>query len=187
MPYHVYLVDITNQIGDDKRRAEVKAALQAHFNRVAAKAKLSEKISIMFVTDNPQPEDNELVAYYTSSGWHVVSQMPGAPEVKATEGGLTYFNHTVTGSDVVANHDDDTKMIANLTFHELMHNKLQMGDEMHRMGGLARSPVDDTTPLTAANVDAMARALLKDRKQWLDGFALLKERAKPISTDGPIR
>jgi hypothetical protein len=180
MPLRVFLVDITNRIGDDQRRTAVKAVLQSYFDKVAAKAK-SDKVSVLFVSDDPKPNDNDLIAYYSSSGWHVVSQMPGAPEVNTTEGGLTYYNGKVTGSDVVANPDDDTTMVANLTFHELMHNKLNMGDSMHRQGGLARSPVDESTPLTNANIDAMAKVLTKDRKQWTGGFALLKERHKPVS------
>ena len=39
MPQRVFLVDITNRIGDDKRRTEVKARLQTYFDKVAAKAK----------------------------------------------------------------------------------------------------------------------------------------------------
>jgi len=179
MPLRVFLVDITNRIGNDARRTEVKALLQSYFDKVVAKAK-SDKVTVMFVSDNPQPNDNDLIAYYSTTGWHVVSQMPGAPEVKDTEGGLTYNNGTVTGSDVVANPDDDTSMIANLTFHELMHNKLNMGDSMHRLGGLAKSPVDESTPLTNANIEAMAKVLTTDRKQWVGGFALLKERTKPV-------
>jgi len=180
MPLRVFLVDITNRIGDDARRATVKAVLQSYFDKVAAKAK-SDKVSVLFVSDDPQPNDNDLIAYYSTSGWHVVSQMAGAPEVKATEGGLTYNNGKVTGSDVVANPEDDATMVANLTFHELMHNKLNMDDSMHRLGGLARSPVDESTPLTNGNIEAMAKVLTKDRKQWVGGFALLKERTKPIS------
>jgi hypothetical protein len=180
MPLRVFLVDITNRIGDDARRTTVKAVLQSYFDRVATKAK-SDKVSVLFVSEDPKPNDNDLIAYYSSSGWHVVSQMPGAPEVNSKEGGLTYNNTTVTGSDVVANPDDDTNLIANLTFHELMHNKLNMDDSMHKLGGLARSPVDESTPLTNANIEAMAKVLTKDRKQWTGGFALLKERHKPAS------
>ena len=179
MPQSVFLVDITNRIGDDTRRTAVKAILQAYFDKVVARAK-SDKISVMFVSENPQPNDNDLIDYYSTTGWHVVSEMAGAPEVKSTEGGLTYNNGKVTGSDVVANPDDDTTMIANLTFHELMHNKLNMDDSMHRLGGLASSPVDESTPLTKDNIEAMAKVLTKDRKQWVGGFALLKERTKPI-------
>jgi hypothetical protein len=180
MPLRVFLVDITNRIGDDARRTAVKVVLQTYFDRVAAKAK-SDKVSVLFVSDDPKPNDNDLIAYYSTSGWHVVSQMAGAPEVKAAEGGLTYNNGTVTGSDVVANPDDDTTMVANLTFHEFMHNKLNLDDSMHRLGGLARSPVDESTPLTNANIEAMAKVLIKDRKQWTGGFALLKDRHKPAS------
>jgi hypothetical protein len=180
MPYNVYLVDITNRIGDDTRRNEVKAVLQSYFDKVATKAKVTEKINVQFVTVNPQPADTDLIAYYSTSGWHVVSMMPGAPAPSTGEGGLTYFNGSETGSDVVANPDDDTKMLANLTFHELMHNKQNTGDEMHHQGGLAKSPVDDATPLTKNNIDKMAGVLKKARPQWIGGFAALTDRAKPV-------
>ena len=179
MPQSVFLVDITNRIGDDTRRTDVKATLQSYFDKVAAKAK-SDKVLVQFVSVDPQPNDNDLIVYYSTTGWHVVSEMAGAPAVKDTEGGLTYNNGKVTGSDVVANPDDDTTMIANLTFHELMHNKLNMDDSMHRLGGLAKSPVDESTPLTTANIEAMAKVLATDHKQWVGGFALLRERIKPI-------
>src|SRR5689334_25192976 len=98
MPQSVFLVDITNRIGDATRRSAVKAVLQAYFDKVGAKAK-SDKISVMFVSENPEPNDNDLLGYYSTSGWHVVFEMAGAPEVKSTEGRLAYTNRKVTGSD----------------------------------------------------------------------------------------
>ena len=180
MPYCVYLVDITNRIGSDDRRAEVKSVLQSYFDLIAKKAALKDGARVSFVTTNPQPKDNELIAYYSSSGWHVVTEMPGAKIPADFEGGLTLWNGKVTGSDVVADGDTDTRTIANLTFHELMHNKLRMGDEMHRQGGLAASPVDSSMRPSEKNIAAMSAALLKPRPQWTGGFAELTERAKPV-------
>ena len=106
--------------------------------------------------------------------------MPGAKIPADSEGGLTLWNGKVTGSDVVADGDTETRTIANLTFHELMHNKLRMGDEMHRQGGLAASPVDSSMRPSDKNIAAMSAALLKPQPQWTGGFAELTERAKPI-------
>ncbi len=72
---------------------------------------------------------------------HVVTEMPGAKVPADTEGDLTLRNGKVAASDIVADSTTDTTTIANLTFHELMHNKLGMGDEIHKLGGLARSPL----------------------------------------------
>jgi hypothetical protein len=179
-PYNVYLVDITNRIGSDDRRNEIKAVLQSYFDPIAKKVGIKEGAKVSFVTDNPQAKPNELIAYYSSSGWHVVTEMPGAKVPADAEGGLTLWNGTVTGSDVVADPDTATRTIANLTFHELMHNKLNMGDEMHRLGGLASSSVDDTMRPSPKNIEMMSSALLKQRPQWTGGFAQLKERGKPI-------
>jgi hypothetical protein len=41
--------------------------------------------------------------------------------------------------------------------------------------------VDQSTPLTHANIEAMAKVLTKNRKQLVGGFALLKKRSKPVS------
>jgi hypothetical protein len=182
MPYCVYLVDITNRIGSDDRRTEVKAVLQSYFDPIAKKAGVKDGARVSFVTENPHPQKNELIAYYSTSGWHVVTQMPGGKVAAATEGGLTLWNGKVTGSDVVADADTDTRTIANLTFHELMHNKLRMGDKMHRLGGLAVSTVDSSMRPSEQNIAAMSAALLKAGPQWTGGFAELTERAKPVRT-----
>ena len=180
MPYSVYLVDITNRIGSDDRRNEVKAVLQSYFDPIAKKAGVKDGARVSFVTVNPHPKDNELIAYYSTSGWHVVTEMPGAKIPADAEGGLTHWNGKITGSDVVADADTETRTIANLTFHELMHNKLRMGDEMHRLGGLAASPVDSSMRPSARNAAAMSAALLNPGPQWTGGFKELEERAKPV-------
>jgi hypothetical protein len=63
-------------------------------------------------------------------------------------------------------------------FHELMHNKLEMGDEMHTDGdvgfGIASAEVEDGTGLgrrslgmNGTNERAMAKVLLKPVRQYL--------------------
>jgi len=180
MPYNVYLVDITNRIGSGDRRNEVKAVLQSYFDTIAKKAKINDGARVSFVTVNPQAKTYELIAYYSSSGWHVVTEMPGAKIPASAEGGLTLWNGHVTGSDVVADADTETRTIANLTFHELMHNKLKMGDEMHQLGGLAASTVDSSMRPSEKNVAAMSAALMTPRPQWTGGFAELLARGKPV-------
>lgn len=181
MPYHVYLCDITNRIGSDARRIEVKAILKAYFDPIVKKAGIEDGVTVSFVTDNPQPDDIELLAYYSSSGWHVVTAIEGTEVTADAEGGLTLDNGKVTGSDVVADEDHETRRIANLTFHELMHNKLGKGDEMHTMGGLAGGTVNASMRPSQANTNQMAAALKTKRPQWTGGFALLKNRHEKVS------
>jgi hypothetical protein len=73
--------------------------------------------------------------------------------------------------------DNDNLCIARAIFHELMHNKLQMGDEMHTDGevgfGLASRQVECNTDLrhrseggTYLNWKSMAKALFKRVPQY---------------------
>jgi hypothetical protein len=186
MPYGIFLVDITNRIGSDERRIAIKGALQSYFNPIAKQAGIKDGALVLFVTEDPHPKNNELIAYYSSSGWHVVTEMRGAKVPADAEGGLTLWNGKVAASDIVADSTTDTTTIANLTFHELMHNKLGMGDEMHKLGGLARSPVDSSMRPTPDNIRIMSKHLNDPRPQWTGGVAELKARSRPIDVQDAV-
>ncbi len=182
MPYNVFLIDIMNRIGSDERRAAVQSMLQQYFDPIAKKANFKDGSAVQFVTNTPKPLDFELVAYYGSSAWHVVSQMPGGKMPKDAEGGgLTVWNGKVTASDVSADTTTDTRTLANLTFHELMHNKLHMGEEMHGLGGLAAGTVDSAMRPSEKNNSVMSAALRNKRPQWTDGVQAMLDRNKKIT------
>ena len=180
--YNIYLVDITNRIGsDDRRERRSKAALQSYFDPIAKKAGVKEGANVQFVTEDPQAKDNELHRVLLDIRLACRHRNGRRARVPApSEGGLTYWNGKVTGSDVVADGDSETRTIANLTFHELMHNKLKMGDEMHSLGGLAVSVVDSSLRPSTGNVARMSAALLTKRPQWTGGFEQLRNRGKPV-------
>ena len=181
MPYNVYLVDTMNRIGSDERRDAVKAALQPYFNSIVKQAKVEGGAIVSFVAANPQPKDHELMVYFCSESWHVVSQLPGASSIDIEAGGgLTVWNHSVTGSDVAADGKMEPRALANLAFHELMHNKLHLGAAMHKHGGLAAATMNSSMRPSEGNIKAMAGALMTKRPQWTGGFKELEDRAKPI-------
>jgi hypothetical protein len=70
--------------------------------------------------------------------------------------------------------------LANLAFHEMMHNKLHLGPSLHAQGGLASGTVDSSMRPSEANIKAMAGALMTKRPQWTDGFKELEDRARPV-------
>jgi len=182
MPYNVYLVDTMNRIGSDDRRSAVAATLQSYFDRIVKLAKVDGGAFVSFVAANPQPKENELMVYFCSESWHVVSQLPGASAINIEAGGgLTLWNHSVTGSDVAADAKMEPIALANLAFHEMMHNKLHMGEDLHKYGGLAAATIDSSMRPSDANIKAMAEALKTKRPQWTGGFKEIEDRARPIA------
>jgi len=181
MPYNVYLVDTIDRIGSNERRDAVKAALQPYFDAIAKQAKVDGGALVSFVTANPQPKDHELLVYFCSQNWHVVSQLPGASSINIEAGGgLTVWNHSVTGSDVAADGKMEPRALANLAFHEMMHNKLHLGESLHKQGGLAVDTIDSSMRPSDGNIKAMAGALMTKRPQWTGGFKELEDRVKPV-------
>jgi hypothetical protein len=92
--------------------------------------------------------------------------------------GTTWRSTRGTVSEVYVDDTSDALGLARLVFHEFMHNKLEMGNEMHTdydVGfGLAREQVSSqksmynrsTDELTQKNAIVMARALLKSVPQY---------------------
>jgi hypothetical protein len=81
------------------------------------------------------------------------------------------------------------KLVANLMFHEAMHNKLGYNDpQLHNRGGLASgspqaAPIADATQLTASNISLLAAHLDDSRPQWTAGIGLLTTAANVPDSD----
>ena len=97
----------------------------------------------------------------------------------ANHDGLTNAVGTETASEVYF-HFNDITLIANLMFHEAMHNKLGLGNQqLHSRGGMGNGlpggtgPITPTTLLSPRNIDDMARGLDAARPQWTGGMRML--------------
>jgi hypothetical protein len=100
----------------------------------------------------------------------------GAPGLG--EGGTTFSSNGKTVSEIyLKEFRGEVVFIGRLIFHELMHNKLELGDEMHTdfdMGfGLARDQISGGTGMghlsdgiTQKNATVMAQALFKKVAQY---------------------
>jgi hypothetical protein len=62
--------------------------------------------------------------------------------------------------------------MANVIFHELMHNKGTLSnEELHKNAdGLAKETITETDTLTAGNIKTMQASLGKAVTQWVGGF-----------------
>jgi hypothetical protein len=89
-------------------------------------------------------------------------------------GGLTAWSTAKgTGSEVYT-YSAMPADVANLIFHEALHNKLHYGDtQLHQQGGLAGSPVNP--PQRRSDVALMRQGLPLTRPQWLGGWAAFND------------
>lgn len=100
----------------------------------------------------------------------------GSPGLGAA--GTTWRSNHGTVSEIYVDDKSDSLGLARISFHEFMHNKLKMGDEMHNdfdVGfGLAREQVSSersmfnrsTAELTQKNAVVMAKALMENVPQY---------------------
>jgi hypothetical protein len=182
-PYKIYLCDVLDQIAAD-RRQDVRSHLVEYFKPIARSGGFPEGASVEYVTATPQPAKHELLIYFMPSGWSVANQMPNSTFVNPLGGhdGLTKFSNAKDGeaaSEVYVK-TSSTRLLANLAFHEAMHNKLRTGNEMHPQKGLASKEVDENMRPTDDNKKRMAAALRLERPQWIGGVSLMlaKKRQK---------
>ncbi|MHC4270506.1 MAG: hypothetical protein ACYSTS_18895, partial [Planctomycetota bacterium] len=101
-------------------------------------------------------KDHELLIYICKDQMDsVVSTFFSNP--RPGPGGSTAWNNTVTGSEVyVSGCRSDANFVANMAFHEALHNKGHWNDRrLHGSfggGGLASDTITATTALSATNI-----------------------------------
>lgn len=93
--------------------------------------------------------------------------------------GLTYWGGKGAVSEIYLDHaaNKSSEAQAKMSFHELMHNKLQVGNELHGSdygSGLNKEMLDLSTTFAAIldseNIKWMAPALNKQIPQWVPPF-----------------
>jgi hypothetical protein len=138
---------------------------------------------VRWITEATVVAPHELLIYLMPFGATVAKNGKlemGAPP--ANHDGLTNPMAGGVASEVYL-HFVDMDIIANLMFHEAMHNKLALDNGMHSKGGLAGSPVSASTTLTPGNMQDMAQALETRRPQWTGGIPLLIAESKRSDND----
>ena len=117
---------------------------------------------------------HELLVYFVNdSGASIIKKANSNADVDLTKSGNTYFSGNqprITEVYVlpVLKFDDRHKALANLCFHELMHDKLEpLNVHVNGGGGLATDgTITSSTPLLDKNKELMAKALGKRIPQY---------------------
>jgi len=87
-------------------------------------------------------------------------------------GGLTAQTSGGVVCEVYVDGNMPARRLANIAFHEIMHIKLDVGSraitDLHTRGGggLATPPTNEWTPLTARNIELMAKNLFRKVPQY---------------------
>jgi hypothetical protein len=111
-----------------------------------------------------QPHD--VVIYFVADRSSSVALKLGLEPPAGVGGGFTFFNGAVTVCEVYVEGSMPAHRLANVAFHELMHNKLAMGNEMHALGGVAGSPTQERSILTAESIKRMSAQLFRAVPQY---------------------
>jgi hypothetical protein len=199
--YNVYFMNglgISNAMSrptvqqQQKLLLDVLRILQGYFDRVVKAhdrlrlqgAPQYGNASIIGLASFPTVAPHELLIYLLPMGATVAKHgklEAGTPP--ANHDGLTNPNLPGGTASEVYLHDWTPEVIANLAFHESMHNKLHLDNAgLHPRGDMAAASVGPETILSDRNRNDMAAALDRHSPQWVDGIKLLvNEAMKPDS------
>jgi len=167
--YNVFLIDLPGILAP-KDREGIAAILKSYFDPAARGAGYSAS-SVTWQTDCPLVGDEELLIYFVTDYRDSVLMESVPPDM----GAMTYST-SETGSEVyirdAAGVDQIYPVLANLAFHEALHNKTHLDDGgLHPTGGLAGPWVTASTRMTPAVLDLLTRSLPAKHRQFTGGCA----------------
>jgi hypothetical protein len=190
--YNVYLFNAVGIKKDSTLSAADQAAIastiQGFFDQIIAARKSMagtkfSRASVQWIpTAGPYPTiaPYELLVYLLPNGKTIVmnrqiESIPPPSELGRTSLGADGKN----GSEA---YQTNALLTADIMFHEMMHNKQNMGDSMHSQGGLAAESITAGDALTSGNIQNMAAALPKTgHPQWTDGLAILAKQVAYVT------
>ncbi|MEZ5345800.1 MAG: hypothetical protein R2681_09630 [Pyrinomonadaceae bacterium] len=161
--------------GSEKMK-EIQTKLQTMFTQICDHAD-SKVASAQVSWEKGTPGANDVVVYVLFDRDDSIINKKGGQPIHSGASGGTYLQATDMISEVYLKDMDGAadfvKVVSNIIFHEVMHNKLdaskpQSVTDIHTKGGagLANSTVSASSMLTSENIKIMAGALSKNVKQY---------------------
>lgn len=171
--YNIYLGEIGKSGLTEEEKSSVKSKLEVWFRNIvdAADTALATWTSSMPAAI----QDHEMIVYFVSSSGSdsILRVMPGNTQGGGSGNGLTVLG-SLSASEIYVS--ASRAGLAELTFHELMHNKLQLDDgNLHKKDGLAVKTVPLGGQPSANNIKEMKAALKKANKQWTGGWSAFND------------
>ena len=156
--YKIFVKDMANF----QQPGEFRIGLEGMFDQVCQSNETSFLSStVLFTTGGI--EDHEVLIYLLKSkAQSRIKKVAPSMDLGKTSKGNTLISSQGNISEIYTSELSDWKMsdIVNLAFHELMHNKLQVGDDLHTDYGFGLAAGDVTgRTLNERNIEDMAKAL----------------------------
>ncbi|MFN7930968.1 MAG: hypothetical protein U0Y68_24185 [Blastocatellia bacterium] len=163
--YNVFLANLGNALTQEQRD-QVRTTLQGWFGQIAN----TDGAMVQWVTSAPTISDHELLIYFVPSEMNSVARsLPGYSGSAGSGDGFTVWAGNLSTSEVYVSRSRG--WLAEIAFHECLHNKLHLGDrDLHALDGLARVPVVAGSQPSANNITRMRRALTNRHTQWTGGW-----------------
>jgi hypothetical protein len=189
----VNLLDPLVTIGDPAKYIEINRTLQGHFDKVAALLKPPDKILVAFTPATPTPTTSDILIYFAPIEFSIVASFAGRKRDPLLDDGDGFTSirtatvgrvTTTSAASEVYLKTFDSGLLAALAFHEAMHNKLALGNELHKRNGMAQEVVSAQTQVTRENAQQMAAAFRNPVTQFPRGVAVgLSAKARRDSGD----
>ena len=160
----VYLVDLNGSV---EWPAPIRRRVEANFKRVVDANSKFSGVSVQWTSRVPKLADSDLICYFVDSHSDSVAREVGSGALG--ESGTTRGGHKETVSEVyLRGHQDNPKGLGNVAFHELMHNVLQIGNDLHQKPGMSmgREEATEHTPLSSQDISLINWKLVNARKQY---------------------
>ena len=170
--YNIHLGDVNSGLSSEAKAA-VQTTLSGWFSQIVPSGTTA---IVSWTSSVPASiQSSELLVYFVRSSMDsVVRGMPGGPGMAGNGDGLTAWTSSLTASEVYVS--SSRSYLAEMAFHELMHNKLHLGDAaLHARNGLARSPVTAGASPSTQNRSQMRAALNNSQPQWTGAWAAIND------------
>lgn len=180
--YRTFMVDPLNAI-PVRTAYVIQSQLAALFSPIVGVSGFYENNWVFFNPSQATPMDNEMLIYIMPQGVSIVKNLPGLKgSVDLSLNGNTVWVGNVRASEFYAVGPDPV-LLAKLAFHELMHNRLKQGDEMHAdQDGLGAKVIGPDTQISSRNMRSMAQVLRRPCPQWTNGISILNSgKVDPLS------
>jgi hypothetical protein len=181
--YNVFLVNMKSDLSKAvavPTREEQQAilfAIQNAFIPIAQRARPPfDLVNVQWITcpitQVIQPHD--LLVYFVPDKIDtLVLKISDAIGDRDLGGATVFLSKTGEHASEVYTSTGNTDLVARLAMHELMHNKLKLGNTMHTEriggGGIANANISVNDNLTVANINLMASHLRDPHPQWTGG------------------
>jgi hypothetical protein len=169
--YRTFMVDPLGALAPTLGNA-IQSQLAGLFSPVVGFDRFFENNWVFFNPTGAAPMIHELLVYFMPAGQSIVKYAPHTGTIDLSVGGNTAFG---AGASEVYVKGDDPVFLAKMAFHELMHNRLKLGDsQLHPQGGVAAERINAGTLLNDRNIKSMAAVLRVPITQFTAGIATLK-------------